>query len=77
MVPPLTSSTNSKPPPRFDAQEHFAELTGAAGLFLVAVMAFGLGADGFAVGDARWAGFDVDAVAVFQALQIDPQMQIG
>ena len=26
---------------RFDAQEHFAELTGAAGLFLVAVMTFG------------------------------------
>ncbi len=27
---------------RFDSQEHFAELTGAAGLFLVAAMAFSL-----------------------------------
>ena len=28
----------------FDAQEHFAELAGAAGLLLVAVMALGFGA---------------------------------
>jgi hypothetical protein len=38
---------------RFDAQEHFAELAGAAGLLLVAVMAIGVRGDGFAIGDAR------------------------
>ena len=49
---------------RFDAQEHFAELAGAAGLLLVAVVAFGLGADGFAIGDARRVGLHLDAVAL-------------
>ena len=45
IVPPLTSSTNSKPRAarqRLDAQEHLAELARAAGLLLVAVVAFGL-----------------------------------
>ena len=38
---------------RLDAQEHLAELAGAAGLLLVAVMAFGRPRDRLAVGDAR------------------------
>ena len=65
IVPPLTSSTNSKPRAaleRLDAQEHLAELAGAAGLLLVPVMAFGLAADGFAIGDARRSRGDFDAV---------------
>ena len=45
MTPPLTSSTNSKPAAarqRLDAQVHLAELSRAAGLLLVAAVAFGV-----------------------------------
>src|SRR5690606_36024963 len=38
---------------RLDTQEHFAELAGATGLLLVAVVALGTGRDGFAIRDAR------------------------
>ncbi len=44
IVPPMTSLTNSKPAAarqRLDAQENLAELARAAGLLLVAMMAFG------------------------------------
>ena len=56
IVPPLTSSTNSKPLPRGSGsmrRNTSPNWPGAAGLLLVAMMAFGLGADGFAIGDAR------------------------
>ena len=80
IVPPFTSSTNSKPVAarqRLDAQEHLAELARAAGLLLVAMMAFGLAGDGFAIGDARRARFHLDAVLVLQALDVDAQVQVG
>jgi hypothetical protein len=66
MVPPKTSSTNSKPfaaIERLDAEIDFAELAGAAGLLFVAVMAFGGGADGFLVGDFGGLGVDHEAAA--------------
>ena len=56
IAPPTTSSTNSKPWPRrqrLDAQVHLAELAGAAGLLLVAVMALGRTRDRLAIRDAR------------------------
>src|SRR3546814_10175454 len=48
---------------RLDAQEHLAELAGAAGLLLVPVVALGLRGPGFALGDARRARGDIDAMA--------------
>src|SRR5471030_1589053 len=39
---------------RLDAQHHFAELPGAAGLLLVAIMPLSPGADGFPIGNLRW-----------------------
>src|SRR5690606_33495037 len=62
---------------RFDAQEHLAGLAGAAGLLLVAVVPLGLAGDGFAIGDARWPGLDLDSVPVFQPSQHDPQVEVG
>jgi len=56
---------------RFDAQEHLAELAGAAGLLLVAMMALGLAADGFAVGDLRRLGVNMQP-AEGQLLQHEP-----
>jgi hypothetical protein len=49
--PPTTSLANSNRPAwqRRDPQEHFAELTGAAGLLLVPVMPLGSPRDGLAV----------------------------
>ena len=79
IVPPKTSSTNSKPLPRSSgstAQIDLAELPRAAGLFLVAVMAFGVGLDRFAIGDLRRLGVDVQA-AILQLLQHQPQMQLA
>ncbi len=80
IVPPLTSSTNSKPlaaRQRFDAQEHLAELARAAGLLLVAMVAFGLAADGLAIGDARRTRLHLDAVLVLQPFEVDAQVQVG
>src|SRR5690606_24497973 len=62
---------------RLDAQEHLAELAGAAGLLRVAVMTLGLAGDCLAIGDARWPGLDLDAVSVFQPSQHDPQVEVG
>src|ERR1700675_4204945 len=44
------------------AQHHFAELPGAAGLLLVAMMPLGPGADGFPVRDFRWPRHDLELV---------------
>ncbi|EEF93536.1 hypothetical protein CATMIT_01832, partial [Catenibacterium mitsuokai DSM 15897] len=62
---------------RFDAQEHLAELAGAAGLLLVPVMAFGAAGDGLAVGDARRARLHFHPVLVLEPVQVDAQVQIG
>ena len=62
---------------RLDAQEHLAELAGAAGLLLVAVMALGVGGDRLAVGDARRPRVDVELVDLAQALQQHAQMQLA
>ena len=80
MAPPLTWSTNSKPAAarqRLDAQEHFAELPGAAGLLLVPVVAFGRRGDGFAVGDARRPRGHLAAVHLGQAIQQGAQVQLA
>ena len=73
IVPPKTSSTNSKPAAareRLDAQEHLAELPGAAGLLLVAVVALGRPRDRLAVRDLGRARLDLHAVALGHALVI-------
>ncbi len=62
---------------RFDAQKHFAELACATGLFLVAMMAFRIDRDRFAIGDAWRSCFHFDAVALFHAFEHELQMQIG
>ncbi len=80
MVPPLTSSTNSKPDAarqRLDAQEHLAELAGAAGLLLVAVVALGRHRHGLAVGDARRPRVDLEAVDLAQPLEQHAQVQLA
>ncbi len=61
---------------RLDAQEHLAELAGAAGLLPVAVVALGGGADGLAVGDARRPRGHFNAVAVPEPVQVDAQVQV-
>src|SRR3546814_21157137 len=60
-----------------DAQEHLAELAGAAGLVLVPVVALGLRGHGFAVGDARRARGDIDAIALLQPVEVHAQVQVG
>src|SRR5260370_24818688 len=45
-----------------NAQHHFAELPGAAGLLLVAIMPLGFGADGFPISDLRWPRHDLELV---------------
>ena len=62
---------------RLDAQEHLAELAGAAGLLLVPVVAVGPGADGLAVGDPRRLGLHLDLVALLHALQHHAQVQFA
>ncbi|MCY1294133.1 hypothetical protein D9M68_575610 [compost metagenome] len=62
---------------RFDAQEHLAELAGAAGLLLVPRMAFGRVRGGLAVGDARRGGAHFQLVAAGQALQQVTQVQFA
>ena len=54
---------------RFDAQEDLAELSRAAGLLLVPVMAFGRRGDGLAIGDARRPGLDFEPIDLAQALE--------
>jgi hypothetical protein len=62
---------------RLDAQEHLAELAGAAGLLLVAVVAFGRRRDGLAVGDARRTRVDLELVGLAQPLQQHAQVQFA
>src|SRR3546814_8798399 len=54
-----------------------AELAGAAGLLLVPVVALGLRGHGFAVGDARRARGDIDAMALLQPVEVHAQVQVG
>ena len=80
IVPPLTWSTNSKPAAarqRLDAQEHLAELAGAAGLLLVPVVAFGRRGDRLAVGDARRPRVDLEPVDLAQPLEQHAQVQLA
>ena len=80
IAPPTTSSTNSKPCAaieRLDAQIHLAELAGAAGLFLVAVMTFGRARDRLAIGNARRVRLAAHAVALAHAIEQHAQMQIA
>ena len=80
ITPPTTSSTNSKPDAaleRLDAQVHLAELTGAAGLFLVPAMTVGRTRDRLAVGHARRTGLDRDAIAFGDPLQHHAQVQVA
>jgi hypothetical protein len=77
MTPPFTASTNCEagaPFHGFDAQEHLAELAGAAGLLLVAVMAFGRQGDGFLVGDRGRMGIHVQAELLAHLFQHAAQM---
>ena len=53
---------------RIHADVDFAELAGAARLLLVAVAAFAVGLDRFAVGDLRLVRFDLDVVAALEPL---------
>ena len=72
IVPPLTCVDELEARAarqRLDAQEHLAELAGAAGLLLVAVVAFGLGRDRLAVRDARRLGVDLDLERVVHPLE--------
>src|SRR3546814_20022623 len=50
--------------PRLDAQEHLAELAGAAGLLLFPVVALGLPGHGFPVGGWRRAGRSLHPIAL-------------
>ena len=62
---------------RFHAQEDFAKLPGAAALFLVPVVALGIRRDGFAVGDARRSGVDLELVYIPQPVQQHAQVQLA
>ena len=65
------------PGQRFDFQEDFTELSRAARLLLVAMVAFGRAQDRLHVGDLWRSGGDVDAELVLHALHDDPQMQFA
>ena len=60
---------------RFDAQVHLAKLAGAAGLLLVAVLGLRPLGDGFAVGDARGAGIDLELVHLAHAVEHETHVQ--
>ena len=60
-----------------DTQEDLAELTGATRLFLVAVVALGVGGDGLEVGDARRRGLDLELVGLAHAVQQHAQVQLA
>jgi hypothetical protein len=61
---------------RLDAQIHLAELPGAAGLLLVAVMTLGRTADRLAVRHARRTRLDGDPIALADPLQHHAQVQV-
>jgi hypothetical protein len=71
MVPPTTARQ------RLDAHVHLAKLASSARLFLVAVMAFGVLAHGFLIGDLGRLGFDLQVVALLHLFQGDAQMQVA
>src|SRR5580698_5431156 len=58
-------------------QHHFAELPGAAGLLLVAIMPLRPDADGLPIGDLRWSRHDFELVLLGQSLQHDAQVQLA
>ena len=62
---------------RLDSQVHLAELARAAGLLLVAAMAFRPARDGLAIGNARRMRLDVHAVALGHALEHHAQVQLA
>src|SRR5690606_40465214 len=62
---------------RLDPQEHLAELAGAAGLLLVAVVTFRVARDRLAVGDLRRPRFQLDAELVLDALEHEPQVELA
>src|SRR6185437_1433248 len=62
---------------RLDAQVHLTELTGAAGLLLVAAMALGRAGDGLTIGDAGGVGLHVHAVPLPHPLQQGAQVQLA
>src|SRR6266404_4887189 len=66
LVDELEALTTRK---RLDAQIHFAELACAAGLLLMAMVAFGLGRDGLAVRNARRLGADLDPVLLLHLIE--------
>ena len=63
-------------PLRLDPQEDLAELPGAAGLLLVAVVPLGGGGDRLAVRDARRAGLHLDVVALLHPLEHHSKVQL-
>lgn len=62
---------------RLDAEVDLAKLTCAAGLFLVAVVAFAFGRDGFFVGDARGLCDELDAHLVFELFEDNAEMELA
>ena len=62
---------------RLDLQMHLAELAGTAALLLVAELRLRRRADGFAEGDARRRGIDLDVIGLAQPFQQHPQMQLA
>ena len=62
---------------RFDAQIDLAELSGAAALLLVAVVALGRRGDRLAVGDARRPRVDLELVGLLHALEQHAQVQLA
>ena len=62
---------------RLDLEVHLAELARAAGLLLVAAMAFGRARDGLAIRNARRVRLDVHAVPLGHALEHHAQVQLA
>src|SRR5690606_28971538 len=62
---------------RLDAQEHLAELPGAARLLLVAVMAFRRAGDGLPVRDLRRPSRDRDAELLLHPLEHEAPLELG
>ena len=62
---------------RLDAQEHLAELAGAAALLLVPMVALGRRGDRLAVGDPRRPRRHLEAIGLAQPLEQDAQVQLA
>src|ERR1019366_5405416 len=63
--------------PRLNAQRHFSELTGTAGLLLVTVKTFRRRGDRFAIRNARWPGLDLQLELCRHSLENRAQMQLS